>query len=168
MLVLCCVKSNVVRRRSDARGIYTAGYLGVGPSVREFIVATHGYSEDAARVPAAILGGAFACLLSQCVSLPVQIRASSDVRMLYLRLTSLCTPCCSPFDTCKTCMQGDIERVKYRGMTETFRSILAERGAAGTFAGVPWRLGRHIAAVFILDKARVELAPVLFPGKFDE
>lgn len=48
-------------------GIYTAGYLGVGPSVREFIVATHGYSDDAARVPGAILGGAFACLLSQCV-----------------------------------------------------------------------------------------------------
>lgn len=46
-------------------GIYTAGYLGVGPSVREFIVAQHGYSEDAARVPGAILGGAFACLLSQ-------------------------------------------------------------------------------------------------------
>ena len=34
-------------------------------------------------------------------------------------------------------------------------------------AGVPWRLGRHIAAVFILDKARVELAPVLFPAKFE-
>ena len=48
-------------------GIYTAGYLGVGPSVREFLVATYKYSENAARVPAAILGGAFACLLSQCV-----------------------------------------------------------------------------------------------------
>ena len=65
-------------------------------------------------------------------------------------------------------MQGDIELKKYRGMTETFRAILAERGVLGTFAGVPWRLGRHIAAVFILDKARVELAPVLFRDKFEE
>eukprot|EP01043_Picozoa_sp_COSAG02_P026683 COSAG02_NODE_1544_length_11996_cov_143.122468_7_plen_69_part_00 len=65
-------------------------------------------------------------------------------------------------------MQGDIERTKYRGMTKTFRAILTERGVAGTFAGVPWRLGRHIAAVFILDKARVELAPLLFPTKFDD
>jgi hypothetical protein len=53
-------------------------------------------------------------------------------------------------------------------MTKTFRAILIERGVAGTFAGVPWRLGRHIAAVFILDKARVELAPLLFPTKFDD
>ena len=53
-------------------------------------------------------------------------------------------------------------------MTKTFRAILTERGVGGTFAGVPWRLGRHIAAVFILDKARVELAPLLFPTKFDD
>ena len=65
-------------------------------------------------------------------------------------------------------MQGDIERTKYRGMTETFRAILVDRGVTGTFAGVPWRLGRHIAAVFILDKARVELAPLLFPTKFNQ
>lgn len=65
-------------------------------------------------------------------------------------------------------MQGDIEQTKFRGMSESFRAILAERGLAGTFAGVPWRLGRHIAAVFILDKARVELAPLLFPTKFDD
>ena len=58
---------NVSLSAAMREGIYTAGYLGVGPSVREFIVATHGYSENAARVPAAILGGAFACLLSQCV-----------------------------------------------------------------------------------------------------
>lgn len=64
-------------------------------------------------------------------------------------------------------MQGDIEQVKFRGMSVSFRTIVAERGVGGLFAGVPWRLGRHIAAVFILDKGRVELAPILFPKQFE-
>ena len=91
VLFLCCVELDIVSRLVAMReGIYTAGYLGVGPSVREFIVATHGYSDDAARVPAAIVGGAFACLLSQCVSLPVHFCAmhASNYRT-YLSITNL-------------------------------------------------------------------------------
>ena len=36
----------------------------------------------------------------------------------------------------------------------------------GFYSGAPWRLLRQICAVFVLDKARVELAPILFPSKF--
>ena len=43
-------------------------------------------SDDKARIPAAVVGGGIACALSM------------------------------PFDTCKTCMQGDIERKKFGTM----------------------------------------------------
>jgi len=67
-------------------GIYTAGYLGVAPVVREYLRAKFpdslGKTEDSARTFGAILGGIFASSLSH------------------------------PMDTAKTCMQGDVERKK--------------------------------------------------------
>ena len=63
-------------------GIYTAGYLGVGPAIREILVETRGYSEDGARVPAAIIGGTFACYLSH----PFDVRGDYCIAC-----------CCVPF-----------------------------------------------------------------------
>ena len=128
-------------------GIFTAGYLGVGPLIKSEILArypeTLGKTEDRARVGGAIAGGAFACYLSH------------------------------PFDTAKTCMQGDIERQAYRGNIDTFRTLYAEGGGGlggiqRMYRGAPWRLSRQICCVFILDKVRTDLAPMFYPDAFED
>ena len=93
-------------------------------------------SDDAARFPAAAVGGGIACTLSM------------------------------PFDTCKTCMQGDVERTKFTSMTQTFSTLLKEGGVMSFFRGIQWRYGRQVCAIMLLDKIRQELSPVLFPGSF--
>jgi len=67
--------------------LWTCGYLSIPPIVRHHLMTEYPdtfTSNDKARVPAALLGGLFACYLTQ------------------------------PFDTIKTCMQGDIERTPKR------------------------------------------------------
>jgi hypothetical protein len=64
-----------------------------------------------ARVPAALLGGLFACYLTH------------------------------PFDTIKTCMQGDIERVKFKGFLQTAGVVNAESGFTGFYRGATFRYG---------------------------
>uniref|UniRef100_A0A7S2XBM9 Uncharacterized protein n=1 Tax=Lotharella oceanica TaxID=641309 RepID=A0A7S2XBM9_9EUKA len=69
-------------------GLWTVGYLSIPPIVRKFMRAKAPKifdSDDKARIPAAISGAVFACYLTH------------------------------PFDTIKTCMQGDIERKTYGG-----------------------------------------------------
>ncbi len=117
--------------------VYTGGYLGVAPIVRNAIQERFpAWSEDQCRVGAAIAGGFFACYLSH------------------------------PFDTAKTCMQGDLERKTYRDFLGTTRKLVDAGGVASLYRGAPWRLFRQVCAVFILDKVRVTLSPMLFPHRF--
>ena len=83
-------------------------------------------SDAKARVPAALLGGLFACYLTQ------------------------------PFDTIKTCMQGDIERVKFGSFTETAKKI-GEDGITAFYRGATFRYGRMVCAVFMMDTLQVSL-----------
>ena len=48
-----------------------------------------------------------------------------------------------PFDTIKTCMQGDIERVTYGSMRETAAVIHKEHGVSGFYRGFMWRYTRQ-------------------------
>jgi hypothetical protein len=127
-------------------GIYSAGYLGVAPVIRESIMAMYPeMNEDVARIPAAIIGGGFCCYLSH------------------------------PFATVKTCMQGDIERKKFGSSSATLSTLWNDAGGsarlsnamATIYRGAMWRYARQVCAVFILDKARVTLAPLVFPSKFE-
>ena len=66
--------------------LWTCGYLSIPPIVRSYLMENYPdtfTSNEKARIPAALLGGLFACYLTH------------------------------PFDTIKTCMQGDIERTAY-------------------------------------------------------
>lgn len=102
-----------------------------------------------------------------------------------------------PLDTIKTCMQGDIEQAeyesspkclpvwhlasplthplhpptfctRYKSLTATARSLLAQGGYKRFFDGWSWRTGRMICAVFIMNECKVRLAPLLFPDLFAE
>lgn len=121
-------------------GIYCCGFLGIMPVVRSALARNYperfAGSPDAARVCATLIAGPICCVLSH------------------------------PFDSVKTCMQGDLEMARYRGATATARTLVAESGVAVLWAGMPWRLGRQCVSVFLIDYIRAELAPVLFPRAF--
>jgi len=127
---------------SGREGIYTAGYMGVVPSIRNYLKQNHpetiGKTDDRARIVGSVVGGFLASSLSHAL------------------------------DTTKTCMQGDVERKQYGNIRQTFAAIHKERGFAGFFRGLGWRMGRQICAIFIMDKTRVTVAPYLFPQKFKD
>lgn len=112
---------------SMREGLWTCGYLSFPPIVRRYLREAHPgefVSDATARVPAALLGGFFACYLSH------------------------------PFDTIKTCMQGDVERRVYGTFTETARRIY-EGGPTAFYRGASFRYGRMVCAVYLIDSLQV-------------
>jgi len=121
-------------------GIYCAGFLGVMPVTRNYITRNYpdsiGATEDKARLAAAFVAG------------------------------PLCGLASHPPDTIKTCMQGDVEGLVYKGYMQTARHVVAERGVAGLWAGFPWRCFRQICCLLLFDKMASDLAPKMFPDAF--
>mmetsp|Transcript_21139 Transcript_21139/g.41930 ORF Transcript_21139/g.41930 Transcript_21139/m.41930 type:complete len:267 (-) Transcript_21139:17-817(-) len=116
-------------------GMWTVGYLSLPPLLRRKIMHNYGGSlnEEFARVGASLFGAFLSCLVSH------------------------------PFDTVKTCMQGDIEKKKYTSTIGTFRTIYSESGVAAFYRGTHWRYLRQFLAIFLLDKVRSDLTPIIFP-----
>ena len=120
-------------------GLWTCGYLSIPPIIRRQLKTNFPdtFDTDAkARVPASLLGGLFACYLTH------------------------------PFDTIKTCMQGDIERKTYGTFSETAKAIHSEAGIRGFYSGATFRYGRMVCAVAMLDSLQGLLGPLMFPDKF--
>lgn len=121
--------------------LWTCGYLSIPPIVRGYLMTNYPdtfTSNEKARIPAALLGGLFACYLTQ------------------------------PFDTVKTCMQGDIERNVYDTFSDTARKIHAESNIFGFYRGATFRYGRMVCAVFIMDTLKEAIGPLLYPAAFTE
>jgi len=120
-------------------GLWTCGYLSIPPIVRGHLREQFPdkFDTDAkARVPASLAGALFACYLTH------------------------------PFDTVKTCMQGDIERQKFKGFLQTARTVHGESGITGFFRGATFRYGRMVIAVGLLDTLGSAIGPLLYPHKF--
>lgn len=117
-------------------GLFTAGYLGIGPVICRTLQEDHNLSVAASKAGGAVGGGVIAATLSH------------------------------PMDTIKTCMQGDIERKTYGSLSDTAKALYEEAGARRFFRGWAWRTGRMICAVFIMNECKVQLAPLLFPHHF--
>ena len=119
--------------------LWTCGYLSIPPVVRRTLMEKYPdtfTSNDKARVPAALLGGLFACYLTQWA------------------------------DTIKTCMQGDIERKTYGSFSQTASSIFKESGIPGFYRGATFRYGRMVCAVFIMDMSAEFFAKAMYPSAF--
>jgi hypothetical protein len=119
-------------------GLWTCGYLSIPPIVRRNLREMYPDKFDTdnkARIPAALLGGMFACYLTQ------------------------------PFDTVKTCMQGDIERKTFGTFTETARRI-GQDGFTAFYRGATFRYGRMVCAVFMMDFLQAAVGPMLYPAAF--
>ncbi len=111
-------------------GLWCCGYLSIPPIVRSNLMTSFPDTFDSqakARVPAALLGGLFACYLTH------------------------------PFDTVKTCMQGDIERQKFKGFMDTVKVVNAESGFTGFYRGATFRYGRMVIAVGMMDFLQVRV-----------
>jgi hypothetical protein len=120
-------------------GLWTCGYLSIPPIVRGQLMTSFPETFDSnakARIPAALLGGLFACYLTH------------------------------PFDTVKTCMQGDIERVKFKGFMHTAGVVHGESGLTGFYRGATFRYGRMVIAVGMMDFLQSMIGPLLYPAKF--
>ena len=68
-----------------------------------------------------------------------------------------------PMDTIKTCMQGDCEQAKYTNIRGTYVALLKERGIAGLFKGLEWRIGLIATTFFLVNKYKSSLMPLVFP-----
>jgi len=120
-------------------GLWCCGYLSIPPIVRSNLMSSFPDTFDTqakARVPAALLGGLFACYLTH------------------------------PFDTVKTCMQGDIERQKFKGFLSTAKIVHGESGLTGFYRGATFRYGRMVIAVGMMDFLQSMIGPLLYPHKF--
>lgn len=119
--------------------LWTCGYLSIPPVVRSTLMTSYPDTfdtNDKARVPAALLGGLFACYLTQ------------------------------PFDTIKTCMQGDIEREVYGSFTHTGKHIYDSSGPTGFYRGATFRYGRMVCAVFMMDFLREKIGRLMYPEAY--
>eukprot|EP00941_MAST-03F_sp_MAST-3F-sp1_P000214 g214.t1 len=124
-------------------GVYCCGYLGIAPQVSKQ-VATRFEKDDVigqgkARLAGALTGGIFAGFLSH------------------------------PFDTIKTCLQG--EEFKANGKQLTLQQVL-QKSASGTpftqflFRGVIWRTTVIITATLLINIFQDVSARVLYSEKF--
>lgn len=119
-------------------GIFTAGYLGIGPAMTAYLTHDHGISPVTAKVAGAITGGILAGTVSH------------------------------PMDTIKSCQQGDLEQKTYTSVTQTARTLLADGGVARFFRGWGWRTSRMIVGIGLITELRHVVAPFLFPHHFDD
>ena len=119
--------------------LWTCGYLSIPPVVRRSLMESYPETfpdNNRARIPAALLGGLFACYMTH------------------------------PFDTVKTCMQGDIERKTYGTFTQTASKIFAESNIPGFYRGATFRYGRMVCAVFMMDLLKEKVGYFLYPQAF--
>lgn len=118
-------------------GLFTAGYMGVGPAFTSDYKTRFGMGDNSAKLAGSISAGICAATLSH------------------------------PLDTIKTCMQGDVKRETFGSMTQTASKLYAEGGPTVFFRGFHWRTGRMCCAITLMGELRNQVSPILFPGHFN-
>jgi solute carrier family 25 (mitochondrial carnitine/acylcarnitine transporter), member 20/29 len=120
-------------------GLFTMSMLGVTPGIQAELVARFQLNDNVALAAGAVCGSLFATTISH------------------------------PIDTIKTCMQGDIERVKYNNVLQTRDTLIKEHGVArGLFKGMHWRFAQISVGFFFLNKFKTLLAPIVFKDKIEK
>ena len=115
--------------------IYVSGMLGVTPLIQAYLMEKHSYSQASASFFGSIAGGVFGAVVSQ------------------------------PVDVVKTCMQGDIERVKYKHFLEAVRQVWSEGGLNRIFNGCMWRTINIVGTVYVANECKNRFPPYLFGDK---
>jgi solute carrier family 25 carnitine/acylcarnitine transporter 20/29 len=116
--------------------LFTMAMLGLCPVIQRELKDTYGLSNDTALAAGALSASLFSATLSH------------------------------PMDTIKTCLQGDVEQVKYTNVRSTAQSLVEEYGVAkGLFKGLTWRVGLITTTFFLINRFKEVIAPVAFPVK---
>ena len=105
-------------------GLFTAGYLAMGPVFAQKVKDSGNLEGGAADFAGAAGAGVIAASLSH------------------------------PLDTIKTCMQGDLQRETYTTLQGTASKLHAEAGLGAFFRGFGLRTSRMILAIFVIGKVR--------------
>lgn len=105
--------------------IYVSGLLGVTPIIQRFFIEKYGMSDINSSICASMVGGMVAAVPSH------------------------------PLDITKTCMQGDMGQVVYKGVRSTMKTLWDEGGITRMYHGCMWRTFNIIATVFIANECRI-------------
>ena len=66
-------------------------------------------------------------------------------------VTSILAGCLThPIDTVKTCLQSDLEKIKYKDFRTTCKIIYK----TNIFRGIGWRIGQVTTTIFLVNKFR--------------
>lgn len=111
--------------------VYVCGMLGITPVLQEELVTKFNFSVGAASFGASMIGGLVAALPSH------------------------------PFDVIKTCMQGDLHRLKYSSFSGTAKALWAEGGSKAFFRGGFWRTVNIVATVYIANECNMRFKSLI-------
>lgn len=115
--------------------IYVGGMLGTTPLLQEYLVENKSMDRDRAGVVSSIVGGGI-CALITC-----------------------------PPDVIKTCMQGDLEQVKYRGSQLTARQLIKEKGLGRLMDGAGWRSVNIIGTFLVVNYCCTHFTPYMIKAR---
>jgi hypothetical protein len=116
--------------------MFTAGYLGILPATQKNLMEKWDMNPYAADLVGATGAGVLCAFISQ------------------------------PMDTAKTCMQGDVERRKYKGTLHTLRTLRKEYGSIrAMYKGYSLRAANIVFAFVLINAVKKATAPLIFPEK---
>jgi len=114
--------------------LFTMAMLGVTPSIQRYLMEDFNMDPSLSLAGGALSGALFSAVVTH------------------------------PMDTIKTCMQGDLGRVKYTTVSGTGHNLIGEFGLAkGLFKGLQWRFTLICTTFFLVNKFKSTIAPVAFP-----
>lgn len=72
-----------------------------------------------------------------------------------------------PFDTVKTCMQGDLNRQHFKGVYHSFKFLYTKYGLKRIYAGAGFRFGTVVMAFFVFNRVMEIIAPKIYTDNFN-
>ena len=134
--------ASIARGSTMAMGresMFTMSMLGITPLIQTKLVDISGWEKNTALAAGSLIGALLAGVITH------------------------------PMDTIKTCMQGDMGRVKYDGILQTGRSLAAEHGVVqGLFKGLFWRISLISTTFFLVNTFKQKTVPLLFPHVLED
>ena len=73
-----------------------------------------------------------------------------------------------PFDTVKTCMQGDLDKQHFKGVYHSFKFLYTNYGLKRIYAGGAFRFGTVVLAFFVFNRVMEFIAPKIYYQQFEQ
>eukprot|EP00633_Aureoumbra_lagunensis_P010094 CAMPEP_0197317260 /NCGR_PEP_ID=MMETSP0891-20130614/46158_1 /TAXON_ID=44058 ORGANISM="Aureoumbra lagunensis, Strain CCMP1510" /NCGR_SAMPLE_ID=MMETSP0891 /ASSEMBLY_ACC=CAM_ASM_000534 /LENGTH=167 /DNA_ID=CAMNT_0042807145 /DNA_START=396 /DNA_END=899 /DNA_ORIENTATION=+ len=117
--------------------IFTLSMLGITPAIQKELVERSGLDSSSALAGGALSGAIFAATITH------------------------------PLDTIKTCLQGDVQGIKFKTHAQTFSLLIQESHGSflGLFKGLNWRIALISTTFFLVNDFKDRFAPFLFPRR---